>query len=814
MAIIDYIMNRLAIKLRSSSRATYGLALAIIFCIAFFIRVYFPYDNVFADGWVRFQINDPWVHMRVIENLVQHFPHRMPFDPYGFYPSGQAVATAPFFDWLLGFFIWVFGAGSPSPGMIETLGAYFPAILGALVTIPVYFIGKEIFNRKAGILAAALIAILPGEFLLRSLLGFTDHHVAEVLFSTLTVLFLILAMKSSKQKGLTFDSLRAMDWGSLKKPLVYSLLSGVALGLYLLSWTGGALFIFIIFVFAVLQYISDHLRGRSTDYLCIIGVPSFLIALVMVAPASGQYSLGSFQVSSLVIGIVAFLALSGLSFLMVARNVRRAYYPLALAVLVGIGYGLFRAIDPSLLNSMLDKVSVLSPAGGKATIAEAGGLSLSVAWDTFRTGFYLSLISLAIIAYLVIRQGDANKTLLLVWSVVMLIATFGQERFSYYLAVNVALLTAYFSWRVLEFAGFREVSEEVKSEEFDRSVRLQTYKKESKKSKKAKRKKEKARKREPGTLITRYLSAQYAYRLIALIVVFFLVFYPIIFNFKDRIVPRWPGPSIEWAKALRGPSDDWHAALVWMKGNTTDPFGDDDFYYQRYGESYDYPEPEYGVMSWWDYGYHITYIAHRVPNANPGGNRGAPEAGLFFTAQDEASANKLLDRLGSKYVIIDYSMAMGKYYAMVEWAGKDHEKFFEPYYQRQADEYVGVTLFYPAYYQSMCSRLYNFEGKAVTPENSTLVIAYEERIDAEGNRFKIITEVANNGEPFTTYEEALAFLELPGSSKYRIVGTDRFTSPVPLGELEHYDLVYQSPNPFITRGNETISRVEIFEYLP
>ncbi|MEE9400464.1 MAG: oligosaccharyl transferase, archaeosortase A system-associated, partial [Dehalococcoidia bacterium] len=733
--------------------ATYGLALAFIFGIAFFIRVYFPYDNVFAGDWVRFQINDPWYHMRVIENLVQHFPNRMPFDPYGFYPSGQEVATGPFFDWLVGFFIWLFGAGSPSKGLIETLGAYFPAILGALVTVPVYFIGKELFNRKAGILAAALIAILPGEFLMRSLLGFTDHHVAEVLFSTLAVLFLILAVKSSKQKEISFDSLWRRDWGSLRKPLVYSLLTGISLGMYLLSWTGGALFIFIIFVFAVLQYVIDHLRGRSTDYLCIVGVPSFLIALLIVAPASGQYSLGSLQVSSLLIGILAFLALSGLSFLMVRRSIRPAYYPLALAALVGIGYGLFHAIDPSLLNSMLDKVSVLSPTGGEATIAEAGGLWSAqwadMAWDLFTTGFYLALISLVLIAYLVIKDGTAAKTLLLVWSVIMLAATFGQGRFAYYLAVNVALLTAYFSWRILEFAGFREASEEVKSEEFDRSARLQTYKMKSKLSKKAKRRKEKAKRREPGTLITRYLSAKYVYGLIALIAVFFLAFFPNI------------GKTIDWANPLRGPSDDWYEALVWMKGNTTDPFGDDDFYYQRYGESYDYPEPEYGVMSWWDYGYHITYIAHRVPNANPGGQRGAPDAGLFFTEGNVSEANHMLDELGSKYVIIDYSMATGKFYAMVEWAGKDQDDFFEVYYQRTSTgSFEPVMLYTPSYYQSMCSRLYNFEGKAVTPSNSTWVVSYEERIDMEGNRFKEITEVANNGEPFATYEKALEFLEL------------------------------------------------------
>lgn len=795
-------MNRLGIKLKFSTGVTYSLALALIFGIAFFIRVYFPYDNVFAGDWVRFQINDPWYHMRVIENLVQHFPHRMPFDSYGFYPSGQEVVTAPFFDWLIGFFIWVFGAGSPSPRMIETLGAYFPAILGALVTIPVFFIGKELFNRKAGILAAALIAILPGEFLLRSLLGFTDHHVAEVLFSAVTMMFLILAVKSSKQKGLTFSSLWGREWGSLRKPLIYSLLTGIALGVYLLSWMGGALFIFIIFVFAILQYTMDHLRGRSTDYLCIIGVLSFLIALLMVAPASGQYSLGSLQVSSLVIGIVALLALSGLSFLMVRRSIRPAYYPPAVAVLVGIGYGLFHLIGPSLLNSIQDiAVSVLNPTGGEATIAEAGGLWspqwVDMAWDLFTTGFYLSLISLVLIAYLVIKDGTAAKTLLLVWSVIMLVATFGQERFAYYFAVNVALLTAYFSWRVLELAGFREAPEDVKSEEFDRSARLQTYKMKSKLSKKAKRRKEKARKREPGTLITRYLSAQYAYRLIALIIVFFLAFY---FNI---------GKAVEWANPVRGPSDDWHAALVWMKGNTTDPFGDDDFYYQRYGESYDYPEPEYGVMSWWDYGYHITYIAHRIPNAHPNGQRGARDAGLFFTAQDEASVNEVLARLGSKYVIIDYSMATGKFYAMIEWAEKDKEDFFEAYYDPQTGK--GRLLYHVSYYQSICSRLYNFGGQEWIPAETTVISYKEEELtDIKGKKFR--ARVITDFQSFVNYDEAKTFVdEHPG---YLIVGADPFVSPVPLEKLEHYELVYQSPNTVYTHGNETISLVEVFERFP
>jgi asparagine N-glycosylation enzyme membrane subunit Stt3 len=49
--------------------------------------------------------------------------------------------------------------------MIEEIWAWYPAVLAALTIFPVYFIGKGLYNRGAGLLSAALIAILPGQFL-------------------------------------------------------------------------------------------------------------------------------------------------------------------------------------------------------------------------------------------------------------------------------------------------------------------------------------------------------------------------------------------------------------------------------------------------------------------------------------------------------------------------------------------------------------------------------------------------------------------------------------------------------------------------
>jgi dolichyl-diphosphooligosaccharide--protein glycosyltransferase len=590
--------------------------------------------------------------------------------------------------------------------------------------------------------------------------------------------------------------------------LVYSLLAGIALGLYLLTWAGGGLFIFIIFVFAVVQYVMDHIRGRSTDYIGIVGVISFIIALVMMSLAWNGYGMWNLGFASLLIGILTFLVLGVLSALMAAKNMKRYYYPVALMVLGGIGVALFYLIDASLFNSIVDKVSVFRPAPGMLTIAEVKGLSLSSAWEMFTTGFYLALISLAVLAYFVVKEGNSGKTLLLVWSLIMLVATFGQNRFAYYFAVNVALLATYLPWRVLGLVGLWKTSAEIPKQQDIKIEKVEREKERVKLTKKSKRNQAKARRGAKRTPITQHRGATYAYSIIAIVIIFFLIFYPNI------------GSAIDRVKANTGAPLDWQESLVWMRGNTSDPFNNPDLYYEipqrpPAGEAYKYPDSAYGVMSWWDYGYWITYIAHRIPNANPS-QSGAPDAASFFTAQDEASGSQVLDRLGSKYVIIDYSMASanGKFYAMVVWAGKNQPQFFDVFYQgTQAGTLQPVILYYPEYYQSMCSRLYLFAGKEWAPQQ-TLVVSWTERelTSTEGNTFK--AKVISDQKTFPTYDSAKAFVD--AHPDYRIVGTDPLVSPVPLEKLEQYTLIHQSPTAVATQqdGNGTISAVEIFEYSP
>ncbi|MHC1568215.1 MAG: oligosaccharyl transferase, archaeosortase A system-associated [Candidatus Syntropharchaeia archaeon] len=663
--------------LKKKTSIIVGGILLIFFTISFYIRTVLPYDAVFRPNSVRFASDDAVYHMRLVENMLHHFPHRIIFDPYTYFPHGRYVPFAPLYDYMIGFTTWIIGLGHPSRELMLIIGAYFPAILGSLVIFPVYFIGKEIYDRKVGLISAGLITILPGQFLSRSVLGFTDHHVAEVLFSTIFIMFLIMAIKRSRD--LTFDDIRKKDLEKLKIPGIYVILTGIALGFYILVWVGALIFVFIVFTYAVVQHLIDHLRGRDTDYLSIVLVPSFLIALIMILPFLTPASLTPLHVISLCVGVIGFLMLTGISRVLRVKKVDPYAYPFVLLII-----GIFALIALNIVYpQFLGKFSLFRPSGGMLSVAEVTPLlsdhpgdprGLKMAWTYFGITLYFSYIALALIAYDIIKKWDPGEVFLFIWSVIGLALMgalvpfiwnpLGQNRFAYYFAVNASILSGFFIMKVVGFGLKQEVEESKKKRKIGVDHLLVTF------------------------------------------IIIFAVFYPFPLNIGNPYPANMP-EILQYTitTAIGGPhsNDDWYEALNWMRENTPDPFGDPEFYYAYYepplpGKDYDYPDSAYGVMAWWDYGHVITWIAHRIPNANPfqsgiGGPQqgGDPGACTFLSAQSEEEANNVLDELGSRYVITDSYISLQAFGAVTTWA----EKEFTPF----------------TYYNSMMQRLHIFDGR-------------------------------------------------------------------------------------------------------
>lgn len=862
---------------RFGPRLVTFILLTIFFGVALYLRVALPYDQVVVGDSVKFTSTDAYYFMRQVDNLVHNFPHFFSFDPYLDYPVGVATGTLNFFVYLLSGIVWLVGLGSPTAHTVDVVSIYFPAVLGTLTIIPVYFIGKNLFNRWAGIVAAALLAILPGEFLGRSILGATDRDALEVLLTTLTMLFLILGIKTARERQLIFPRLNLRHLSVLTRPILYSLLSGISLGLYLLTWRGAFLFVLIILIYFVIQSTLDHLKRKSFDYLSFVGIVTLLIALSIFAPVSQSWLYSA----ALTIPLLVLLALQGLAWLLARLKIRPLYYPLSVLGVGLLSLGVFFVVSPSLFKSMLEQFSVFVPTQVELTIIEmqpilfpGGTFSLATIWGNYTTGFFLSLISLVALIYLAIKRGESDKVLLVVWSLIMLAATLALRRMALLFAINVALLTGYLaivvyfvvqliivymagrstdyaSSQVLEFAGFKgspgkPLEKSPKSDYYEvlgvpRNATNKQVKKAYQKliSKyrtgddltnkdeerfrqitkayavlsdhhtrtshdrsqygRAKKEGKKTKLRKEGNF---RIAGRQINMAVASFVIFFLVLFP---NIKPATSTVNEGLSF-------APSDAWYEALCWLRDNSPEPFGKNSSYYDFYQLPFHYPETAYGVAAWWDYGYWITRIGHRLPNCDPGGGARALIAELF-TACDEATGIEVTKKLNCKYIIIDDSTVTEKFHAVLTYAGTDYERFFDVYHRPIQGKLEPVVYCYPEYYQCLGVRLYCFNGDIVA-SNSTTVICYVEKESPAGEQYKEILST----QSFTTFEEATVYVSEQRTGNYRIASADPTNSPVPLPGLDHYKLVYASkPEATWTeiRGKRTLEfggPVKIFEY--
>ncbi len=770
----------------------YGAILAFLFALSLYIRVALPYKSVFSSTFVRFGGNDPWYNMRLVENTLHHFPHRIYFDALTHYPHGTTVPFAPLFDYLLAVIIWIIGLGNPYATLgqhgIEVIGAWYPAVLGAITVIPVYLIGKELWNRNAGLLSAALIAVLPGQFLSRSLLGFTDHHVAETLFSTIAMLFFIVALKRMKEKEITFHSLFiSHDWAPLKRQAVYLFLPGFSLGIFYLMWKGAPLFVFILLIYAAVQYTIDHLRGESTDYLCIMAVPLFIIPLAMVAPVPIFNSPTGIMVLSLLLGLLVFVILGVLSFTMRYKEIEPYGYPVVILTVSVVSLVLLNAVAHPLYSTLTSQFRIFIPTESMLTVAEihpmhifspyTGRITDGEAWAYFTTNFFVALGGFALLIYSIARRFRAEEVLFLVWSGVMLWACFGQNRFAYYYAVNVALLSGFASWKVIEFVAFRAepkpVSRSAKVKRKGGAV-VDVHQKMKAKTK-AKAKASDGDTQARYGKITGYLRAEI-----------------IITSFIIGLVLIYPPltASLAGAKSVGGPDYNWYESLSWMRRNTPEPGVG---YYDLYRmpsvnettgrlDDYAYPPSAYGVISWWDYGHWITRIAHRIPVANPfqqgigGPHQGdKPGACVFFVTTDEARANEVADALGVRYVVSDFMMAdawssfYNKYAAMTVWAG-DPQRFSSLAY----------------YYHTMEARLHIFDGRSVNVEGEDIPGLDHYRLVHESPTFilpLVIMNITTGGGYWRSYSGSYNATE----SEARILHGQLFSLPAGMGIEETLD---------------------------
>ena len=233
-------------------------------------------------------------------------------------------------------------------------------------------------------------------------------------------------------------------------------------------------------------------------------------------------------------------------------------------------------------------------------------------------------------------------------------------------------------------------------------------------------------------------------------------------------------------------ADDWRNALEWMNANTPDPGVD--YYAIHEKDGFAQPGGSYGVMSWWDYGHWITFIAQRIPVTNPFQDN-VRRASAFFLATNEEKA----DAAGSRYVVTDGRMAAEGFPAIAYWhdAATGTEPYATPLLVAVGKDTYRIEPFYrEAFYETMAVRLQAFDGTLVEPENA-LYVEYDTRSIPETG-YPLLT----GSREMSPAEARAAADAYTGPGKAAVFGSDAATPPGTVPALKHYRLVYESsPDP-------------------
>ena len=425
------------------------LELLAVFLLGLILRLYAG-RNSLQDGNVLFFGFDEFYHMRRVLYTVSHFPNTIWYDSYLNYPYGMNLTWPPLFDQLLAGASLILGQHSQHG--IEMVGAIIPPILGSIAVLVVYFMVKEIMNKKVALMSAFMTVLAP-YYLQKSMLAETDHHVLEVLLLLLAILFLILALSRTQRR------------------YPYAIAGGAALAALAYTWLGSSAYFGLIFIYAIVQMTIDLKEKVSSKQTATTLLAAFAVVVAFTLPfwKASWLSPSFFGAAAI---MVALIVLFGISELMAKKALPWAAFPIAVVVLAYVftllpqvmsGVWIFSKLnmiirtggDYLFSGGMVGKISEAEPLFARPEILFSNFIFSNLGWNLL-----LSIIGLAVmISYFWHNWQSVEKKegnlLFLVFAIYTLILTMAQIRFLYLSCITMGILISVLFFRALQLVSER-----------------------------------------------------------------------------------------------------------------------------------------------------------------------------------------------------------------------------------------------------------------------------------------------------------------------------------------------------------------------
>jgi|ETNmetMinimDraft_20_1059909.scaffolds.fasta_scaffold01332_8 dolichyl-diphosphooligosaccharide--protein glycosyltransferase len=374
--------------------------------------------RLFTYGYEYLLGVDPFHHYRIVEHIVEtgEFPNRWHLSRY---PDGELIVQ-PMGLYYLSVLIYkplsILGFS-----LIDIFKLTTP-IFGVLTLIPVYFITKEVFDKKSALYAVLILSFIPA-FTYRTMAGFYRGETFFIFFMVTGLYFYIKSLENPK----------------------WSIIAGLAFGLMGLVWNG-FIFGFVVLSLALILYSSlAYIKGENKknaiiSYLISITLGVVIIQyLIMIQGHHGGWYLPdviryiipttiAFSGFILILGYIRphlsvqlrVLILSGLS----AIGLLSAFYflPEIVEKLI-LGYGMVKETDPFL-----------------QTIGELQSPSIEELWRYF---FITSVLFLGGII-VIIREQKVKSIIITAWALAGIYVLTGGFRYMLLGGIPIAIIAASF----------------------------------------------------------------------------------------------------------------------------------------------------------------------------------------------------------------------------------------------------------------------------------------------------------------------------------------------------------------------------------
>jgi dolichyl-diphosphooligosaccharide--protein glycosyltransferase len=508
-------------------------------------------------------------------------------DDMSWYPMGRNVANSaypgvPF----TAAFIYGIAKVFVSNLTVHDVALYYPVLMAVLTVIAMYFLGKDIAGSSAGIFAAIFMAITPA-YIRRTSLGFFDTENIGILAIVLTSLFFLRAND---------------DRNNIERRIIYSVLSGLSLGLIYASWGAakymtGLLMLYMLLIVASEKYDTKYLISYSFS----IGLGFLVVALTpRLGPNTllGMDSLAAFGLVVVLLGYefvrdkidVSVVSVGAIGIVIVA--VLTVYILPAVGIQLPLGNKFIQVLNPFTSSSSYLYDSVAE--------------NHVTAWTSLFNDYGLVLALGVFGSYYSVKELDEKNLYALVFFTTGLYFAGVMSRLTQILAAPACLMGAY---------GVINVVQPILKPQASQTGSRR------------------ARRKSAVTGVNKRLA------------LFFMSFMVL------ALIPNVTGAikaadsptqlaSSSMSVQINGEyPQDWPEALDWMKENVAD---------------------DEVICSWWDYGYWIEAMAGKTTMADGATQttRQISTIGKIMMSTPEESL-QLLERYGADYILVFFTHAPG-----------------------------------------------------------------------------------------------------------------------------------------------------------